>query len=365
MTTTRAELILSNGTIHTLDTAHPTAEAVAVANGHIVTVGTLEAVEATAHPHTRYIDLTGRTLIPGFNDAHLHIERVGLAAGSPTDSGFEAVILAAAKLLVRLGITNITDAGLTPPQLEAYRQLAADRRLPLRVNAIALRYHPDGTKIPLPERFESNWLRIDTIKLFADIDQSGTLRSTDDQMRAMVWDVHRAGLRATIHAVSEAAIEQAISAIEYASNRLVSRLKHRIEQCVHPTDDQIQRCRQSGINIVVRPILTQNPAPLRKLLDSGVSLGFGSNASAVPDVNPLVGMKAATTQITIAEALSLYTLGGALVVGEDSLKGSMVPGKYADFAILSGDPLRAPAERLSDLQVEMTLINGQVVYTLK
>src|ERR1700694_3921435 len=73
-----AELIIFNGTIHTLDTAHPSAEAVAVGNGKILAVGTLDAVETLTHANTRRIDLQGRTLIPGFNDAHIHLWKVGM-----------------------------------------------------------------------------------------------------------------------------------------------------------------------------------------------------------------------------------------------------------------------------------------------
>jgi predicted amidohydrolase YtcJ len=96
----------------------------------------------------------------------------------------------------------------------------------------------------------------------------------------------------------------------------------------------------------------------------------------VPDANPLLGMKAAADRLSaegvpiapeqavpIAETLPLYTLGGAIVAGEDHLKGSISPGKLADLAVLSGDPLRAPVERLTDLKVEMTIVNGLVVYS--
>ncbi len=55
---------------------------------------------------------------------------------------------------------------------------------------------------------------------------------------------------------------------------------------------------------------------------------------------------------------------GAAVAGESALKGSLSPGKLVDMAVLSGDPLRAPVERLTDLQVEMTILNGQIVYSV-
>jgi predicted amidohydrolase YtcJ len=534
MTGPHAELIIHNGTIRTMDALHPTAEAVAVADGRILAVGQLESVEATAHANTRRLDLAGRTLIPGFNDAHVHLWKVGMLLTSmidariaatpdipaivaayraraartpagkwlvgrgynnvtlpehrhptrhdldqastahpmmlihtsahvavansralelagitrdtpnppggeierdehgeptgvlhetamnavnrvqppPTDSEFEAAILAAARAFLRLGITSVTEAGVSPEQLGTYRRLVAERRMPFRVNAMARRYLDDGSKVPLPERFESNWLRIDTVKLFADgglssgnaaltvpypgqhghePGYSGLLRATQEQMRAQIWDIHRAGLRAAIHAVGDAAIGQVIEAIEYASQRLVSRIRHRIEHFGLPSADHIRRCRYR-ISVVPQPIfihalgstfLNYVPAalmrqlyPLRALLDGGLTVALSSDAPVVPDANPLLGMKAAAARLSaegtplapeqavpIAETLPLYTLGGALVAGEEHLKGSIEPGKYADFAVLSGDPLRAPAERLTDLKVEMTLVNGQIVYS--
>src|SRR5258706_333080 len=262
MTTIRAELILYNGPIHTIDPLHPVAEAVAVAGGRIIAVGLLEEIEATTHANTRRIDLAGRTLIPGFNDAHINMCKVGLMNGIAENSA-------------------------------------------------------SGVDL-------------------------------------------------------EAAISQVIGAIEYASHRLVSRLKHRIDGFAHPTDDHLQRCRHR-IGVVVQPgtigaASSNGKYPLRSMLDTGLIVALGSDAHNLTDANPLAGIKTAAERLngvgaTVAENLSLYTLGSAVVAGEDHLKGSISPGKYADMAILSGDPLRAPLARLTDLQVESVLVNGVVAHS--
>src|SRR5438105_15507295 len=83
---THAELIIHNGTIHTMDPLHPAAEAVAIAGGRILAVGQLEAVESTAHANTRRLDLGGRCLIPGFNDAHVHLWKVGMLLTKMVDA---------------------------------------------------------------------------------------------------------------------------------------------------------------------------------------------------------------------------------------------------------------------------------------
>jgi predicted amidohydrolase YtcJ len=73
-------LILHGGTVHTLDAAERTVGALAVADGRIVAAGRDADVLALRTPHTRVVDLAGRTVVPGFYDAHPHMDRLGLRA---------------------------------------------------------------------------------------------------------------------------------------------------------------------------------------------------------------------------------------------------------------------------------------------
>jgi predicted amidohydrolase YtcJ len=77
------ELILSNGVIYTVDPADQVAEAVAIANGRIVAVGQSDEILALAGPGTRTVDLKGRAVVPGFVDAHPHLDTVGLRLTRP------------------------------------------------------------------------------------------------------------------------------------------------------------------------------------------------------------------------------------------------------------------------------------------
>ena len=76
--TLRADLLLSNGNIITLDSASSTSEAVAVRGSKIVAVGKTADLEARVAPDTRRINLQGQTLLPGFFDTHPHMDREGL-----------------------------------------------------------------------------------------------------------------------------------------------------------------------------------------------------------------------------------------------------------------------------------------------
>jgi predicted amidohydrolase YtcJ len=74
------DLILERGTVITLDRRSTIAEALAVQDGRIVAVGTSAEIGGRATPATRRIDLRGRTVVPGFFDAHPHVDREGLKA---------------------------------------------------------------------------------------------------------------------------------------------------------------------------------------------------------------------------------------------------------------------------------------------
>ncbi len=73
----RADLILHGGVVHTVDAGNRLAEAVAVSDGHILAVGSKADVLATAGPSTQRVDLRGRSLLPGFIDAHAHFPWLG------------------------------------------------------------------------------------------------------------------------------------------------------------------------------------------------------------------------------------------------------------------------------------------------
>ena len=76
---TDADLVLTGGHVFTADPAMPRAEAVAVAGGRIVAVGSATDLAGTIGPRTRVVRLDGRLLVPGFGDAHIHSMSAGLA----------------------------------------------------------------------------------------------------------------------------------------------------------------------------------------------------------------------------------------------------------------------------------------------
>ena len=66
--------------------------------------------------------------------------------------------------------------------------------------------------------------------------------------------------------------------------------------------------------------------------------------------------------IPVKEALRLYTVNGAYASFEEDIKGSIEPGKLADMVVLDRDIFSIPAEEIKDLQVEMTIVGGEVIF---
>ena len=107
--------------------------------------------------------------------------------------------------------------------------------------------------------------------------------------------------------------------------------------------------------------------PYRSLLDDGVHLSFGSDVPGEPTCDPIlcihmVANRAGSQRITAEEALRCYTAESAYAEFQEEEKGSLTPGKLADFAVLSHDISTVPRERIREIKVEMVVVDGRVVF---
>ena len=117
--------------------------------------------------------------------------------------------------------------------------------------------------------------------------------------------------------------------------------------------------------------------PFRRVQDSGILWGLGSDATAVTTSNPFYTLWFAVTgkvvggarvnRQTIAreEALIAHTRNNAYILFQEGGLGSLVPGKYADLLVLDRDYLTVPADSIKDLKPVMTVVGGKVVYEAK
>jgi len=217
--------------------------------------------------------------------------------------------------------------------------------------------------------------------------RTGQLYHEPAEYAALISRAHAAGLQTATHAQSPTAIEMVVSAIEAAlAERPDSDARHRIEHCGLPTPEQIDRMAASGI----RPVnQTQHyfnwgegveeaigtPGerfnPLGEFERAGVPFTISSDAPVAEPI-PLEAIQTAVTRVTrrghklgpddlrvsALSALRAHTIEGAVSIGREDDLGSLEVGKYADFVVLSDDPLAVDAEEISSIAVRETWVDG-------
>ena len=125
------------------------------------------------------------------------------------------------------------------------------------------------------------------------------------------------------------------------------------------------------------PEAAAHAPPIRQMLDAGLIVGAGTDATRVASYNPWISLCWMVTGRTVGgmqlapprnrlsreEALRLYTLGSAWFSGEEQVKGRIAPGQFADFAILSADYFTVPEEQIRRIESVLTVTGGDVVYS--
>ncbi|MDP2838526.1 MAG: amidohydrolase family protein, partial [Syntrophales bacterium] len=211
----------------------------------------------------------------------------------------------------------------------------------------------------------------------------GILFHSDEEVIPFAKRANREGLQIEMHAIGDAAFDQAVMAIE-AALKDFPRQDHRhgiIHACL-PTEEGLQKCAELGIQIPLQPaflmwdleplsfletILEDRAgliSPLRKMTDMGIVLSGGSDAPCtLPD--PIVGIHAACNHyvpeqsLTIPEALKLFTYNAAWTTFDEKERGSLDTGKIADMVILNRNPLTMKPTELLGLKVENLLLKGE------
>lgn len=116
--------------------------------------------------------------------------------------------------------------------------------------------------------------------------------------------------------------------------------------------------------------------PIRKIMDAGVPIGAGTDATRVAGFNPWVSLSWLVTgktvggmllygednRLTREEALRLWSSGSAWFSSEEGKKGAIEPGQLADLAVLSADYFSVPDAKIRNLHSVMTIMGGKVVY---
>ena len=236
-------------------------------------------------------------------------------------------------------------------------------------------------------------VNVEGVKIIVD-EVTGRLAPAQPELDAMVLEIHRAGFRAIIHAVEGPAIESACTAIERALKAVPRRDHgHRIEHCSVCTAGLARRLASAGIMVVTQPAFIyyngerylktvakeglRHLYPVATLMREGVFVGGSADFPVVPP-DPLMGIYGAVARISkngeailleerisALDGLRLFTCNAARAIGREDERGSITPGKVADLVVLSDDPTAVPEEKIRDIRVDMTIINGEVAWERK
>ena len=212
-----------------------------------------------------------------------------------------------------------------------------------------------------------------------------------DDFMAVVKELHRLGWRVTTHAVGDAALDEVLDAYEAANaERPIGTERWAIEHAFLAGPSEIQRMKKLDLILSVQDHLylaapalekywgrarADRVTPLKTYLDNDFLVVGGTDSPVVP-FNPFWEMYNFLTRDTIAGGvfgpaervtsratlLRMITINYAKLIGEERTKGSIEPGKLADFAILSEDILTVPAQRIRDTKALATYVGGKLVY---
>lgn len=322
---------------------------------------------------------------------------------------------------VENGVTSIHDALVgfqNPNEITAYFKAVEDKAISVRVQAFlshdlltgCLKEGEQLNNLGIARGCGDERFKIGAVKIVQDgslpgmtgavIDpylcnpaERGILLYSQEELTETVINFHKAGWQIAIHGNADRGIESALQALESALNVLPrDNHRHRIEHCQLAHEDQLQRMAKAGIgasfhithvnfwgdhhrDMFFGPARASRIDPLKSALDHGVIFGLHTDCPVLPIapikgcLYPAVARETMTGKIlgpeqaiSVDEALKALTINAAYLGFEENIKGSIEVGKLADFVSLSEDPYLVAPTDLKDVQVEMTMIGGEVVY---
>jgi len=307
---------------------------------------------------------------------------------------------------VGLGITSVHCAHENAQHIRVFQKLLTRNEFPLRVYLmVPASLLPHLLGLGLRAGFGDPKLKIGAIKVLLDgtierhtaaltrpyegePDNLGLLWLSEKELHGIASRAHKAGFQLAIHAIGDRAIHVALDSIQRVlKEKPRMDHRHRIEHASMLDEESVSRMKNlevmasvqpifigSNIDWMLEPLGYKRAAELceryRTLLDEGVKVTAGSDLPADSTMSPLLGIQSAVTRhgfaprekITVEQALPLYTINSAYASFEEKLRGSIEVGKLADLVVLSDDPLSASANRIGDINVDMTIVDGEVVY---
>lgn len=314
------------------------------------------------------------------------------------------------RAMVASGLTSTTDSWGQKESLVAYQDARSAGELLTRIS-----FMPGGSSVlyknlksaGIRSGFGDDWIRFGAVKYAADgsasertmrmstpfqgrPDDYGILTMNQLEIDAAVADAVQNGWRIGIHVNGDVAIDMALKAYEQALTGWDGpNPRFRLEHCSLVNPELLQRIKDTGS--IPTPFYTYahyhgnkwvdyGPEKMqwmfahRSFLDYGIPVAPASDYTPGP-FEPLMAIQSMVTRkdfkgrvwgpnqrITVSEAMRICTMNGAWASMEETIKGSITPGKLADLVILAADPHDVAADEIKNIPVLMTVVGGETVY---
>jgi predicted amidohydrolase YtcJ len=323
----------------------------------------------------------------------------------------------------RFGITTAISACVSPKDMRILDTLRRERRSTLR---LGIMFAPTGglnptlsldeweaflSRMGVASGFGDNWLQFCALKMQVDggmtlrtalmrepypgdQDYRGTIVVTEERLRDTILVANRYGWRVGAHAVGDAAIDILLGAYEAADRERSIRDRRFI--VIHGSlmqEDQMRRAAAMGVRVDAQSVFLWDKAeaiarnlgretaaravPLRTMIDvMGLDNVAQGTDYPINVLDPFVNMHVMVTRqdvngtvfgpeeaVTVEEALRLYTSAAARYAFVEDQAGTIEPGKLADFAFLSANPLTINPASLRSIRVLRTMVGGQTVFS--
>jgi hypothetical protein len=312
------------------------------------------------------------------------------------------------KLMTAQGLTTVHDAGAGLDRILAYQDAHQKGELRHRVYMMIGGGGVFGSikAAGLRTGFGDEWVRIGGVKFSADGSASertmymstpyvgttdrGILTMSQEDIHEAVEDAHRHDFQVGIHANGDVTIGMVLNAYERVLQKWPHPdRRHRIEHCSLVNPELLKRIK--AIGAIPTPFWTyvyyhgekwtqygddkmQWMFAHRSFLDNGIRVAGASDYPPGP-YEPMMALQSMVTRkdykgrvwgptqkVTVDQALRVATINGAYASYEEDTKGSITPGKLADFVILERDPHDVDPEEIKDIKVVRTVVGGRTVH---
>jgi predicted amidohydrolase YtcJ len=378
----------------------------ATANSAALAVAGITA--ATSNPTGGIIERDDHGELTGLLYNHQAMDMVRKWAPRYGDERITEGIITTQPLFAAAGVTSYHDTNIRGAATVAdYQNVARAGKMSLRSTLYFTLEYPTDLAIALNqlEHYEDPYCRLAGAKFLID-GQATTFYCHEPHngvsWQTTTWDqaafkqavraLHDAGMQVAVHCGGDAALDLTLDAYEEAMNANPRPdPRHRIEHCILSKPESTQRIKDLGVCISTQPQFIRMAGDYyptifgderlsrvmvtREWLEAGIPVALSSDAPTTPWYQPQVTLTSAQARrtpssaqvgpeqaLTMAESLRAHTITAAYVAHEETVKGSLEPGKLADLVVWTRDPYTMLLKDLQFATVDLTMVGGTPVY---